>query len=195
MNTKPSESNFEATTIERFTRLGYEHDFGAELREDEGFVLEAVVLVEALRRHLRASYSTLTPEAVETAVRIITNPEGVTLLQRNMNSHRLLTRGFEVRFKDAKGAEWFEHVYPVNWDEPAKNDFRVVSQLPIRATVPLNPPLVPSFHVPRANTLQTAHPSWEGGVKFPGAGHPGSRAPFAPGFPDGRASAENSRPP
>lgn len=132
MSTKPNESNFEETTIERLTRLGYEHDFGPELREDEGFALEAVVLVEALRRHLRALYTTLTPEAVETAIRIITNPEGVTLLQRNMSFHRLLTRGFEVRFKDAKGAERFEHVYPVNWDEPAKNDFRVVSQLPIR---------------------------------------------------------------
>ena len=142
MPAKPKESHFEETTIERLARLGYEHDFGGELREDEGFALEAVALVDALRRHLRASYATLTPEALETAIRIITNPEGVTLLQRNMNFHRLLTRGFEVRLKDAKGLERFEHVYPVNWDEPDKNDFRVVNQLPIRGKNDRRPDLI-----------------------------------------------------
>ena len=142
MSAKPNESQFEETTIERLKRLHYEHDLGGELREDESFPLEAVVMVEALRRHLRARYPHLPPEAVEMAARITTNPEGVTLMQRNRNFHRLLTRGFEVRFKDAKGTERFEHVYPVNWDEPTRNDFRVVSQLPVRGQNDRRPDLI-----------------------------------------------------
>jgi type I restriction enzyme R subunit len=92
-----NEAQFEATTIERLKLLRYEHDHGGELRERPGFPLEAVVLTEALRRHLRARYSNLPDDAIETAIRIATNPEGVSVLQRNMNFHRLLTRGFEVK--------------------------------------------------------------------------------------------------
>lgn len=123
-------------------RLGYEHEFGAKLRERADFPLEAVVLTEALRRHLRARYSNLPDDAIETAIRIATNPEGVSVLQRNMNFHRLLTRGFEVKYKTASGEERYEHVYLINWDESEKNDFRVVSQLPIRGTNDRRPDLI-----------------------------------------------------
>lgn len=132
MSAKPHEQDFEQAVIERLRRLQYEHDFGPELREREEFQLEAVVMADALERHLRARYLKLPTDAIRTVIRLGTNPEGVTLIQRNQNFHRLLTRGIEIKFKDEHGQERFEHVYLVNWDEPTKNDFRVVSQLPIR---------------------------------------------------------------
>lgn len=95
----PNESRFEATTIERLKQLGYEHDDGRLLRENPGFPLDAVVQTDALRRHLRARYPHLPNDAIETAIRIATNPEGVGLIQRNKNFHDLLTRGFDVKYK------------------------------------------------------------------------------------------------
>ena len=142
MKYHPDESHFEEATIERLKRLGYEHDFGPELRERSDFPLEAVVLTDALRRHLRAQYPHLSDEAIEIALRIGTNPEGVNVLQRNMNFHHLLTRGFEIKYKIDSGKEKFEHIYLINWDEPEKNDFRVVSQLPIRGQNDRRPDLV-----------------------------------------------------
>jgi len=149
----PDESHFEAATIERLKRLGYEHDFGQELRERSDFPLEIVVLKDALHRHLRAQYPHLPNEAIETAIRVATNPEGLNVLQRNMNFHRLLTRGFEIKYTPSPSPlpprgesklpeERFEHVYLINWDEPEKNDFRVVSQLPIRGQNDRRPDLI-----------------------------------------------------
>lgn len=149
----PGESYFEVATIERLTLLGYEHDHGAELRERPDFPREAVVLVDELRRHLRARSPYLPDDAIETAMRIAANPEGVSVLQRNMNFHRLLVRGFEVKYtpsprplrptgEGAAAVERYEHVYLINWDEPEKNDFRVVSQLPIRGHNDRRPDLI-----------------------------------------------------
>ena len=138
----PNESRFEATTVERLEQLGYEHDDGKVLRENPDFPLAAVVQTDALSRHLRASYPQLPGDAIETAIRIAANPEGVSLLQRNMKFHELLTRGFDVRYKTPKGEERFEHIYLVNWDEPDKNDFRVVSQLPIHGNNDRRPDLI-----------------------------------------------------
>jgi hypothetical protein len=52
----PSESGFEAATIDRLKLLGYEYANGRELREHPDFALELVVQTDALRRHLRARY-------------------------------------------------------------------------------------------------------------------------------------------
>lgn len=131
MASRPHESDFEDTTIERLKLLGYEHDNGLILRGNPDFPLEAVVHKDYLRRHLHARYAHLPESAIETAIRLISNPEGVSLIQRNMSFHRLLTRGIELKYKAAGGEERYEHLYPINWDNPEKNDFRVINQLPI----------------------------------------------------------------
>ena len=138
---RANESDFEVATIERLKALGYAHEDGGELREKPDFSLESVVLNDALRRHLEAEYPHLPPEAIQTAIQIGTNPEGIDVIHRNMFFHDKLTRGFEVKYKIPKGEE-FEHVYLVNWDEPTKNDFRVVSQLPIRGANDRRPDLI-----------------------------------------------------
>jgi len=147
----PNESRFEATTIERLKQLGYEYANGKELREHPDFPLDAVVQTDTLRRHLRARYPHLPSDAIETTIRIAANPEGVGLIQRNKNFHELLTRGFDVKYKNPPpsstreglgGGEKFEHIYLINWDEPTKNDFRVVSQLPIHGNNDRRPDLI-----------------------------------------------------
>ena len=149
----PDEFHFEATTIERLKQLGYEHEDGRELREYPAFPLEVVVLKDALRRHLQAQYPHLPNGAIETVTSIAANPEGMNFLQLNMNFNKLLTRGFEVKYnpsphpppprgEDKVDEERFEHIHLINWDEPEKNDFRVVSQLPIRGQNDRRPDLI-----------------------------------------------------
>jgi len=67
---RPSEADFENTTIERLKLLGYKHDNGGIWRENSEFPLEAFVHPEHLRRHLAARYSYLPAAAIETALRI-----------------------------------------------------------------------------------------------------------------------------
>jgi type I restriction enzyme R subunit len=147
----PDEAQFEANTIERLKNLGYAHDDGIALRERDEFPLEQVVRADLLERHLKARYPHLPDEAIARAIQIGTHPEGVTLLHRNKNFHELLTRGFNLRYKlpspdgrgvGGEGQDQDEHIYLVNWDEPTKNDFRVVSQLPIRGQNDRRPDLL-----------------------------------------------------
>ncbi|MGB8644612.1 MAG: type I restriction endonuclease subunit R [Anaerolineae bacterium] len=138
----PNESHFEATTIDRLELLGYEHQDGKELRENPDFSLDAVVQTDTLRRHLRARYPRLPDQAIETAIRQAINPDGVSLLHRNRAFHQLLTRGFDVKYKTPADEERYEHLYLVNWDEPARNDFSVVSQLPIHGANDRRPDLI-----------------------------------------------------
>jgi type I restriction enzyme R subunit len=138
----PNESHFEANTIERLKRLGYAHQSGPELRERDDFPLDEVVLRDALGQHLRARYRELPAEAIERAISRIVNPNGVTFLHRNLEFHRLLTRGFELKYETAAGKEEHAHIYPIDWGEATANDFRVVGQLPIHGHNDRRPDLI-----------------------------------------------------
>lgn len=132
MNRLPGESVFEDTTIERLEALEYKYANGFHLREDDDFPLERVVREDWLLTHLQKCYQHLPALALESAVRQAVSNEGVSLLQRNLAFHEKLTRGIEVKYKTAEGQEDYAHVYLVNWENPAANEFRVVNQLPIR---------------------------------------------------------------
>lgn len=129
---RPGESAFELATIERLERLDYTYANGFHLREDESFPPEKVVREDWLRAHLASRYPHLPGSALDFAVTHALGNDGVSLIRRNLDFHRKLTRGFEVPYKLADGSEHTEHVHLVAWDDTDANDIRVVNQLPIR---------------------------------------------------------------
>ena len=141
MPRNPNESDFELATIQRLERLGYTHLDGGALKEGEDFALEAVVNKAVLRGYLESRYPHLPPEAIQLAIQKA-SPEGADTLHRNLAFHQTLTRGFELPYTDAAGNDRFEHIYFVHWDEPEKNTFQVVSQLPIRGNNDRRPDLI-----------------------------------------------------
>ena len=48
-----------------------------------------------------------------------------------MAFHQLATRGFELKVEFPDGRTEYRHIYPVAWDDPEANDFRVINQFPI----------------------------------------------------------------
>ena len=54
-------------------------------------------------------YPHLPAKALDEAVAAARNPDGVTVDQRNMNFHRLLTRGYELKY-EVDGEDRFEHI-------------------------------------------------------------------------------------
>ncbi|HBY97739.1 MAG TPA: hypothetical protein DEP84_27990 [Chloroflexi bacterium] len=127
MPNRPTESHFETATIERLVRLGYRHQRGNDLDRP----LHSVVLPDLLRDHLRRRYPHLPAEAVEQAIQVASAPEGVTLDRRNMAFQGLLRQGHILRYEQG-GEERFEHVEFIDFEQPDRNDFLVVSQLPIQ---------------------------------------------------------------
>jgi type I restriction enzyme R subunit len=127
----PNESDFELTTIERLKLQGYKYDYGPVLRENPSFPPDRVIITDLLKTFLQNKYPHLTSDAIEQAISIISSPEGADTLHRNKNFHQLLTRGYEVKYKNSSGREIYEHVYPIDWNDPDNNDFRVINQLSI----------------------------------------------------------------
>ncbi|MCX6376823.1 MAG: HsdR family type I site-specific deoxyribonuclease, partial [Armatimonadetes bacterium] len=121
------ETDFELTTIERLEALGYRHVLGPDIERDP----RKVVLEDNLRRSLARRYPDLPPEALKTAVKTITRPEGVDTIRRNMHFHQLLTRGFDLKVDFPDGRHEFRRIYPVDWEHPTDNEFLVVNQFPI----------------------------------------------------------------
>lgn len=128
MANEGTESQFEETTIDRLVALGYRYQYGGAIERD----LRDIVLADWLRAFLRAQYPNLPAEALEEAIVRISRPDGITTEQRNKNFHALFTRGFEQKYKNADGSSAIEHIYVVDWNNPANNDFCVVNQLSIR---------------------------------------------------------------
>ncbi len=67
-----TESEFEATTIERLKLLGYEHTHGTDLVRP----LDEVVLLDVLRESLAERYSDLPQAALDEAVKVFSRPAG-----------------------------------------------------------------------------------------------------------------------
>jgi len=133
-----TESDFELTTIQRLERLGYRHVFGMDIER----LQDEVILKDVLRESLARRYNNLPPAALDEAVHIITRPDGVDTIRRNLAFHQMLTRGFDLKVKFPSGKTEYRHIHPVNWDEPLKNDFRVVNQFPIHGQNDRRPDII-----------------------------------------------------
>lgn len=139
MSHRGTETDFELTTIERLERLGYTHVHGEEITRPH----EEVVLKDRLRAYLAEAYKGVLPDAsIDEAVARFSRPEGVDTLRRNMAFHLAATRGLEIRVERADERVEHAHIYPINWDEPTKNDFLVVNQLPIHGQNDRRPDII-----------------------------------------------------
>ncbi|MGD0992892.1 MAG: type I restriction endonuclease subunit R [Gemmatimonadales bacterium] len=138
MGRRGTESEFELTTIERLEQLKYRYIHGEEIARSR----EEVVLPGVLREQLTRRYPDLPPASLDEAVRRFTHPEGADTLRRNMSFHTDLTRGIDVRVERSGDKPKHFHVYAIDWDRPAENDFLVVNQLSIHGRNDRRPDIV-----------------------------------------------------
>ena len=104
---------------------------GAE-RDDYG----QVVLEGRLRDALARLNPELPPEALDDAFRRITRPEGPTLEARNRAFHRLLVNGVTVEYRTGDGAIRGAQALPIDFDEPAGNEWLAVNQFTVTENKP-----------------------------------------------------------
>lgn len=133
-----TETEFELTTIERLKLLGYSYRHGEDLDRS----LDEVVLRDVLRENLCDRYPDLPDRAIDEAVVRFAQPDGVDTIRRNMELHKLLTRGIEVKIEHDGGRVEHRHVYAIDWDDHRGNEFLVVNQLSIHGKNDRRPDLV-----------------------------------------------------
>ncbi len=133
-----TETTFELTTIERLEQLGYQHHIGLGIERSH----DEVVLKDLLYDWLSRRYPDLPDKALAEAVNQICRPDGVDTLHRNMAFHQLVTRGFELKVEFPDGRTKYRHIYPIAWDDPEANDFRVINQFPIHGQNDRRPDII-----------------------------------------------------
>ncbi len=138
MSKRGTETEFELTTIERLLQQDYAYTHGEEIERDH----REVVLRDILKAHLSNRYPDLPDTSIDEAVTRLARPEGVDTLRRNRQFHEDLTKGLEVRVEREDGSVEHPLIYGINWDEPEKNDFRVVNQFPVRGQNDRRPDIV-----------------------------------------------------
>jgi type I restriction enzyme R subunit len=127
MSHRGTESTFELTTIERLEQLDYVYQSGPDIDRPQ----DEVVLKDVLRQNLASRHPDLPARALDESVARISRPEGVDTLRRNMAFHQMLTRGFELPVDLPDGRKTHRHIYAIDWQNPDRNDWRVINQLPI----------------------------------------------------------------
>ena len=130
-----TESEVEAAALEWLGDIGWTIAHGPDIapespgaeRSDYGSVILELRLREALAR--------LNPElpadALDSAWRKLTRPEGSTLETRNREFHRMLVNGVTVEYRDTGGAIRGSQVYAIDFDDPSRNDWVAVNQLTV----------------------------------------------------------------
>ncbi len=138
MPKRGTETEFELAAIERLETLGYTHIHGEEIERDR----KEVILKDRLRIHLEKAYPHIPARNLESLVSNLSRPEGVNLLLRNKSFHLAATNGIEVKIEGKEKSDKHMHVYPINWEDPSKNEYLVVNQLSISGKNDRRPDIV-----------------------------------------------------
>jgi type I restriction enzyme R subunit len=102
---------------------------GESLAERENYT--QVVLEGRLRQALQRLNPQLPEEALEEALRKLTNPETSSLVANNHTFHKYLVDGIAVEIERAGGARGHEPVWAIDFDNPDNNEFLAVNQFTV----------------------------------------------------------------
>ena len=130
-----TEAVAEEAALDWLRNLGWQTAYGPDIapesagaeRDDYG----QVVLERRLRDALAALNPDLHPDAIESAFRKLTRPEGSTLAARNRAFHRMLVWGVEVEYRTPEGAIRGAQAQVVDFERPTANDWLAVNQFTV----------------------------------------------------------------
>ncbi|MDI6694672.1 MAG: type I restriction endonuclease subunit R [Anaerolineales bacterium] len=130
-----AESDVESAALAWLEALGWAVKPGDEIAPDGLFAerrdFSQVVLERRLRDALTALNPGLPPEALDDALRRLTQPEGADLPARNRAFHHMLTEGVPVEYRTPDGSIRGAQAQVIDFENPASNDFLAVNQFAV----------------------------------------------------------------
>lgn len=121
-----SEADVEAIALKHLRDLGWDTAYGPDIERD----YSQVILEDRLRNALANLNPDLPNEALESAFRKLTQPEGSSLDTRNRGLHRMLVWGVEVEYRDGDRIRGGQ-IKVIDFDDPAANDWIAVNQFTV----------------------------------------------------------------
>ncbi|MCD4737105.1 MAG: HsdR family type I site-specific deoxyribonuclease, partial [Bacteroidales bacterium] len=132
------ESDIELAAIEWLEELGYNYLYGRDIdREPKKAVLE-----DHFAKFIQHQYPHLPELKQKEIVTLFINNQGIDLPYRNKDFHQKLSKGIDYTWKDTSGKEYFEHIYAIDFENPANNEFLVVNQFPVLGKNSRRPDLI-----------------------------------------------------
>ena len=130
-----NESEVEAAALEWLAGVGWTIVHGPDIAPDSPGVERSDYGSVILEQRLRDALARLNPElpadALDSARRKLTQPEGSALETRNREFHRMLVNGVTVEYRDAGGAIRGSQVHAIDFDDPSRNDWVAVNQFTV----------------------------------------------------------------
>ncbi len=121
-----NEADVEAIALKHLRDLGWDTDYGPDIERD----YTQVVFEDRLRAALAELNPDLPDDALESAFRKLTQPEGSSLETRNRGLHRMLVWGVEVEYRDGdriRGAQ----AAVIDFADPIANYWYAVNQFTV----------------------------------------------------------------
>jgi len=132
--TRITENHIELLAIQRLESLGYLYLYGPDIASDgtnpERVAYDQVLLVQRLKNSVRRINPDIPADAQHEAIKEIQRIASPELIANNETFHRLLTEGIPVT-KRVDGDDRGDHVWLIDFKNPANNDFAVVNQFTI----------------------------------------------------------------
>ena len=129
-----SESVVEDAALDWFRALGYNVVGGPEMALGRHSLRAShadVLFCSSLRAALARLNPNLPANALDDALRKLTQPEGATLEARSRSFHRLLVNGVTVEYRAADGAIRGVEVRAIDFDQPDANTWSAVNQFTV----------------------------------------------------------------
>lgn len=129
-----NESSIEKLTIDLLKEQGYEYLFGGDIAPDGEKPLrksfEDVILFDRLKAALERINTNLPQNAINDAIKQLTQIHTPDLIANNEIFHRMLTEGVKVLYQK-DGIERGDIVWLIDFKNPENNDFLVVNQFTV----------------------------------------------------------------
>ncbi|HTV48307.1 MAG TPA: type I restriction endonuclease subunit R [Phycisphaerae bacterium] len=115
--------------------LGYDYAFGPQIAPDgerpERKDYSQVVLEQRLQNALARINPDFPKDVLAEAARKLTRTRSPSLIESNRSFHRMLTEGIAIEHHDNFGRRMHKQVWPVDFNNPANNEFLVVNQFTV----------------------------------------------------------------
>ncbi|MYB77488.1 MAG: type I restriction endonuclease subunit R [Chloroflexi bacterium] len=121
-----SEAEVEEIALGHLRNLGWDTAYGPDIERD----YSQVIFEDRLRAALADLNPDLPDDALDSAFRKLTQPEGSSLETRNRALHRMLIWGVEVEYRDGDRIRGGQ-VKVIDFDDPAANDYLAVNQFTV----------------------------------------------------------------
>ena len=122
-----NEADVEQIALDHLANIGWQTAHGPDIARD----YSQVILEQRLRDALAELNPDLPADALDSAFRKLSRPEGSTLVARNREFHRMLVWGVTVEYRADEGAIRGAQVRLVDFDEPTANDWLAVNQFSV----------------------------------------------------------------